>query len=400
MTELGDDIVAAAKAYVASQGFLTSQYVAARELLVVQAQAGVTHYVNLSGLQDQWKDIDGVSRRRLLERRLLALRTAPAAVTDALLGQRLLPRLRPISHFSSLKLHRQVVERADQEASAELTVPYEPLNEELGVHLVFELSEESADVNDARVASFGRPFAALKQLALQHLRQRSRGPLAQIKPKLWASNVGDGHDAARLLLPELIDALPIKGDVIAMAPHFELLLVCGANETNALIEMAKLGLQASQQPFGVSGAALIRTAAGGWKPWMPAVDHPAYQPLRTARLPAQSRGYGRQKELLEAWFELQGDTTLVAPMIILEEADKLFSGAVWLKGNPCLLPHAERIAFAIPDEGENARIYPVPWDQAVTLPGIHMKPLSEYSPARYFVTGFPTPKSLEQATKR
>lgn len=399
LIEFGEDIVAAAKSYVASQGFPSAQYVEERLVLVVHGVGGVTHFVHLAGLRDRWADADEHGRRRMLERRLLGLRAAPDKVTDELLAHRLLPRLRTVNHLKSLTLHRQIIERADQEPSPELTLPFVQLNEELGVQLVFELSEESADVNDARVASWGRPVDALMKLALEHLRRRSSEPMQQIKPRLWASTVGDGHDAARLLLEDRISALPLKGELVAMAPHFDLLLVCSADDTAALIEMAKLGLQASQQPFGVSGVAMIR-GAEGWKPWMPPVGHAAHEALRTARLPVASRSYGRQKELLEAWFDLEGEQTLVAPMIIVEEQDKLFSGAVWLKGNPSLLPHAERIAFAIPDAGENARVYPVPWDQAVKLPGIHLQPLPNYSPRRYRATGFPEPESLEQATKR
>lgn len=398
MIQLGDDIVSAAKDYVASQGFANVDYVPDRQMLVVKGDAGVTHFIGLTQMKERWADADQVARRKLLERRLLALRR-PKQLSDDVLAGRLLPRIRPLDYLESLALHRRIIERVDQEPAPEITLPYQPLNEELGVHLVFELSEEAADVNDARVASWRRTTEELLRLAAAHLEARSTQPMREIKPRLWASTVGDGHDAARIILSKRLDALPIQGEMVVMAPHFDLLLACSADDTSALAEMAKFGLQASQQPFGLPGIAMLRTPQG-LKAWLPSPDSPVYDALRTARLPGASRAYGRQKELLEAWFDLEGENTLVAPLIVLEEGDNLFSGAVWLKGTTSLLPQADRIAFAIPDQGDNARLFPVPWDDAVKLGGIRMELVTDVSPRRYKVSGFPDQEELKRAASR
>lgn len=392
-----DDIVESTRAFVTAQGeTAASTWLPERELLIVP-HGKVTHFVHLGQLRERWSEGDAVSRRKLLERRLLALRTPPSALTDDVFKDRLLPRIRSLAYFEAQKLHRKIVERAEGEDASEISLPFKRLNDELGVHLVFELSEEAVDVNDARLTSWKRELEPLYAIALDHLRRRSEEPMHELKPKLFASTVSDAHDAARVLLTERLDALPLEKDQVVMLPHLDLLLVTDTGSAAALVEMARLGLQATQQPYGLSGTAFRRTSEG-LVPWMPEQKHPAWDAMRMARIPSATRAYGRQKELLEAWHELEGDATQVAQLMVLEDKDTLFTAALLVQGQTALLPKAERIAFAIPERGDNARVWAIPWDVAVTLKGLTVRSVG-MTPERFRATGFPDTALLDETLR-
>ncbi|MFL5322164.1 MAG: hypothetical protein ACJ790_21080 [Myxococcaceae bacterium] len=391
-----DDIVQATRSFLQREGSTaTPTYNASRRVMIIPS-GNVTHFVHTDPMLPRWSE-DPVAQRKVLERRLLALRQTPASLTDEMLRQRLLPRIRSNAYFAAQELHRKIVERAEGESGAELSLPHQMLNDELGVHLVFDLSEEAADVNDARMEGWTREFAPLYRMSLEHLRERTQENMHAIKPGLFASTISDSHDAARVLLTERLDALPLKGEQVVMLPHLDLLLVTTTDNQAGLVEMARLGLQAAQQPYGLSGTAFKRTA-NGLVPWLPPVTHVAWDPLKMAQLPSQTRAYSRQKELLEAWLELEGDPAVVGPMVVLEEGDHLFSAAVLIQGQTTLLPKAERIAFAVPEKGDNARVWAIPWELAEKLPGVTVKSVG-LEPERFRATGFPDLKTLEETLR-
>jgi hypothetical protein len=360
-----------------------------RERLLARRPDGVTQFIQCQSLAREWPAHERAVKK-FLDRALLMLRPTPAVASDAVLSDRLLPRLFPREHFALSQLRRKVVEAEEGEPAPELSLSSIPFNTGLSAGLVFEVGEDVSEVNDARVATWGRDASALHALAVENLRRRTKKPLARGRGGVFHAAENDGHDAARWLLPELFEGLKLRGEPVVMAPHVELLLVAGSEDDQALQAMGEMGLEASQQPLGLTGVAFKRDNAGQWAPWMPGEDRPCHEALRLSAIPAQVGYAESQRELYAA---LGQD---LAQALVVEEGGKPRSASVWVRGQTPLLAHTERIVFALPGGDEDSEPIPVavrPWDAVAALSGVSLTP-HRMLPERFLAEGFPEPDVL------
>jgi len=384
------EIAHAVEAHLAACGFQGEvTFQPGRERLLARRADGVTQFIQCKSLGREWPAHErGV--KKFLDRALLMLRPTPALASDAVLADRLLPRLFPREHFALAQLRRKVVELEEGEPAPELSVPSIPFNAGLSVGLVFEVGEDVSDVNDARVDSWGRDVAALQALAVENLRRRTKKPLARGRGGVLHCAESDGHDAARWLLPELFEGLKLQGDPVVMVPHVELLLVAGSEDDKALQAMGEMGLESSQQPLGLTGVAFKRDASGQWAPWMPEEGRPCHEALRLSAIPAQVGYAESQRELYAALGQE------LAQALVLEEGGKPRSASLWVRGETPLMARTERIVFALPGSDEDSEPIPVavrPWDSVAALAGVSLTP-HRMLPERYLAEGFPEPDVL------
>lgn len=362
-----------------------------RARLRARTHGGVTHYIDLRRLAARWADARPERRQFLLEGALLAVRRAPERPILETLQHRVVLRLRPRAYLSALELRRKVLERVEGESAEDITLPHRVLTEQLGVQLMFELTDAPSEISDRHLRAWGVDFDTLFRFAMDRLRATAGNPLGQIKPGLYGSSASGGHDAARLLMPETLTALALDGPVVAMAPHPEVILVAGAHDDEALVEMARLGVDLSQQQLGLPAVAM-QLGPAGWRPWLPEPSRRSHYSLKTAQLPGMLTAYEGQKQLMQAWHELEGDAATEAPFVISEADDQYFSVTVWTRGTlPPLLPRTDRIAFVIPaprGKGE-PKVYTLPWEEAEALPGVRLT-LTDGYPPRWLAEGFPS----------
>jgi hypothetical protein len=298
-----------------------------------------------------------------------------------------------------MALKRKVFERVDKTAAPDVSLAHQPLNAELSAQLVFELSEESTDVSDERLTAWKLGFEPLFEAAVKNLAERSTEPFHLVSEGLWASPYSDGHDAARLLVPGFVERAQVHGEPVVMIPHLSALLVAGADDEAALVEMARISLDVSQKPAGLFGVAFKRDGSGSWQPWLPTPERASYTPLVAARLPGVARAYGAQKELLEAWYELEAKPVTVAPLLAFQnEQGDLYSSTVFVKGSTCLLARADRIAFVRGTKpgAEEPEVTSLPWAVAAALPGVTLQQTQDV-PERWLGTGFPPDEALDAA---
>src|SRR5262245_50425171 len=261
---------------------------------------------------------------------------------------------------------------------------------DLGVALIPEETGPASAITGAQLRASGLEAEAALAQALGNLKQRSAPAFEALNPGLFVSRWRDGHDAARLLLPDLVAALPVKGDPVAMVPTRDRLLVAGADDRDTLAALADAAaeiLSTTDQPLS---AQPLRLRAGKWADC--AGDGDAFAPFDDLMRGQWTRDYGEQKQLLDQLHAQSGDDVLVAAYAPMQNRNtgKPFCMTFWVDGFANLLPRADSIVLK-----SAAEVIVVPWRAATAVIAHRLAPTDHY-PVRYLANTFPDAGGLKQ----
>lgn len=273
-------------------------------------------------------------------------------------------------------------------------LPYDPLAEQLGVGLSFDLHHSILQVDDALLTHWRTTFAHALSIAKANLVTMSRASMIQRSPGLWISNWKDDYDASRVILTDYIRGHAVKGEHVAMVPNRDTLLVTGSEDVNGLKQMMSLAQPALNRAYRISGLALL-LQGNTWVPFRPKPGQPLYYEFRSLAAPSCYQNYAAQKPLLEAQFATEGNDIFVASYMVLQDPSSgRFSVTTWTEGIRSALPRADYVAFVSMDEqGQPCSPEYYLWDDVCNTMGSAMKPMA-LNPERYLVERFPTPQEL------
>lgn len=274
---------------------------------------------------------------------------------------------------------------------------------EVGSHLlasiVYDLPRSVRSISSDELEAWGTSYYEALEVATQNLTEAGFA-YAKVGEGLYVSAVGDSYDASRILLTEFIRSLEVQGDIIAMVPNRDMLLVAGADDDQALEGMVTLAEQAVEGPRPLASTPL-RLVGDDWVDWMPSRGHQLFDRFRILELKYLYQEYAQQKEMLDKLYQNQGIDRFVASFSAASDNDgeNLFSYSVWSEGVETLLPQAEKVMFFRPGEGEAKQIVAsVPWHRVEKVLGHLMSDVDLY-PKRYLVNEFPTAEELGQLGK-
>jgi len=264
------------------------------------------------------------------------------------------------------------------------------IGSDLGVALIAEGTGAAAAITGAQLRASGLEPEAALSIALDNLRPRSASAFAPLKPGLFISQWCDGHDASRLLFSDLIAALPVKGDPVALVPTRNTLLVAGADDRSALLALADAGaetLSTTDQPLS---ARPLRLRDGKWTDF--ALDAEELTPFYDLIRGQWTREYAEQKQLLDQLHAQSGDDILVANYAPMQNrhTGKPFCMTFWVDGYANLLPRADSVVLKSATE-----VIVVPWRAATAVVAHRLTPTDHY-PIRYRAEAFPGADELEQ----
>jgi len=233
------------------------------------------------------------------------------------------------------------------------------------------------------------PAQALER-ATANLRERAKADWTTLGPGVFVSGSSDGYASSRLLLPQSIADLPVKGDPVAMAPVRSMLLVTGTDDESGLWAVAAAGAEAlaiSNEPLS---AQLLRHSHGTWVDFTP--DPVEFASLHDLMRGQHLREYAEQKELLDQLHADQDDDIFVANYAPMQDrrTGRAFGMTFWADGMSSLLPRADVIAFKTA-----AEVILVPWDAAMPVVG-HRIAETEHYPIRLRVGSFPSSDELDR----
>lgn len=308
---------------------------------------------------------------------------APKSFRDA--QQRLLPHVRGRSDFSFSNL----TARADGRPRDDR--PFRLLTEEIGIGLMLDDGEMRRGVDHAQLASWGVAEDEALRVALDNLRARTDPQFEQQAAGVWVSAWRDGYDATRILVPDILADLPVRGRPVIIVPHPNLLAVTGDSDPAGLVAIARLAASAFDDPQPISVTPLLRDG-DAWQELHLDDDHPAAAALALARLRLDVQHYDRQQELLAAEALRDGDETFIAPFIGTRDRQTgaYFSHCPWSEGVRQSLPRTDRVGFIAADRGPRGF---ADWVDVLRVMGPAIKPTNDYPP-RYIVDTFPTEAQL------
>lgn len=392
------DFAQVAVEYVKSQGERRPVTVdAARDRLVLGEPPGPVSFVFLGHARREYDEAPAGEQERVLARRFWSSIDAAASDDPKRVLRGVLPRLRDRAWFSAVRRQAELELGADEGAIDEVMLPHRVLNDDLAVHLAWELPTSMMELGPDRLEAWGVSFEAAYSQAKANLKARSTRPFDMPAPGLYVSPYHDGLDATRMVLPELFEALEVKGRPVVLAPTHDILFVTGDEDAEGLTQAAAWAEEALLEPRAHSAVA-FRLEAGAWKPWMPEKGHPAWGKLKLLALQTLASAYARQKEVLEALLEANGHELFVGTMRAFRgPSGDIFTASAWTEGVEALLPRTDRIDFVRlgpTGSATGGQVWSTSFEVALETVGELMEASGDL-PERYRVRGFPTPEQLE-----
>ncbi len=228
--------------------------------------------------------------------------------------------------------------------------------------------------------------------ALEHARKSVVANFEELGRGLFAARFDEPVAGVPLLFPETLVGLGLEGGPAVLLPHEHLLVVCGLNDEQALIEMGRYADNLDMEGrTPLTKVPLTRDEHNKWTRLVAERRFDSLQVFRDLRLQELSEDYSNQKLALEA----------VAPNVTVGEyaLEEVIRGStssvttLYEKDEQTLLPRTAYVRLALTD-GE---VVAVEFRKLVSVMKGLMLPQGTF-PERYLVQGFPGP--VERASLR
>ena len=266
----------------------------------------------------------------------------------------------------------------------------------LSVAPVYDMPTSIRSLSAGDLEQWGVTLYEVIEVAKQNLREMTQ-EYAQAG-ELYLFSSGDSHDAARLLLTDIIQSLDVAGAPIAMLPNREMLLITGEDNPEGLKQMIALAKPALEHERRISGTA-FRLVGDQWEPWLPPADHPRRNDFQMLHLQGQISDYERQEELFRKRAEEGGQSLgFVSRFTAMQdEFGSLRSYTIWPGIGAALLPPTDYVMFMASDkQGLPTHLEAAAsWEKVTQVVG-DMMTRTEHYPPRFRVERFPDRKALNE----
>ncbi|MBX9692062.1 MAG: hypothetical protein K2Z81_06740, partial [Cyanobacteria bacterium] len=176
---------------------------------------------------------------------------APPARADAL--SRLLPFMR--SHMSLQRDNFRAASCESHDTEDELVIfPYADV---LGVGLVLDIDETPRQMRYSDLDQLGLSAEDAIEIAVENLSRNSTEPFRLVQAGFYASSWKDSYDGARLLLTDKFSKLQVDGEVVAITPTPDTLLVTGSKDISGLHLMMSLSTTLIKEQNAVKALPMV-----------------------------------------------------------------------------------------------------------------------------------------------
>jgi hypothetical protein len=338
---------------------------------------------------------DEAARREVLQRYLMALGD-PHDETRAYgeVAPRLVAGVRDRAYLEFNRL------AAGTQYGVEAASPtvQRPLVADIAEVLLLDKENSVTLVTESTLERWGVAWETAFAQGLANLRARSDEVRVFEYEGILAWQANDSFDAGRVLLTEALARIPVRGELVALVPDRDVLLLAGSEDVAQLRALAAVAHRRFEQSQRLLSGWPLVLRGGHWDVFEPPAEV-ATEFRRLARRYA-AVSYRQQSEVLQKYREAVGEDVFVGSWL-LEAADDAPPGefttlAVWSEDIVTLLPEVDEVVF----NGADGVMYRVSWAR-VRAAVAHLMQPTEYSPARWQVDGFPTPgELLEMGARR
>lgn len=293
----------------------------------------------------------------------------------------ILPAVRPLTYFESLGSQLNTEHEA---------WPHLVLGEHLGAALVYDMQESMVYLTHDMLDSWGVTIYEVFEAARENLVDLSSDPFIQLREGLFQANGRDSYDASRLLLTTEIRDLGFSGDIIAVAPNRETLLVADADNYGALSALLEKVYESLKDPRPISQMA-FELVGDEWRPWLPEPSHSLFADFKSLQLQYFRAAYDEQANLMKKPARTKPNRERAADYSVAVDPDtgEPFSYCVWGPSD-LLLPRCEKIVLTAELYGNNS--LQASWETIFAKLGDRLQPLEGY-PELYRVK---TPLNAEE----
>jgi hypothetical protein len=364
---------------------------------------GSDGFINLSNLYQEYCQVPRGERATVLDRFLRGCVGTtqfelPAEFDDV--HPDLLPVVRSRFYLESVGLQSKA------RGGEDFTVPQQIIGDHLALSLVYDLPQAMRSIGQDDLERWGVTFYEAVEAARRNLEQVGNVAFASLQGEgdggVYISATGDNYDASRLILTDLVRKFAVRGDVIAMVPNRDTLVVTGSEDDGGLAVMTKVAEDSFEKPRPISTVAL-RLVGDDWESWLPPRESPHYAKFHELRLRTVGVEYNDQKELLDQIHETTGEDVFVASYSAVQhkESGKITSYSVWAEGVLSLLPETDDLVLVRgnPQADDIQVVASASFEQVREIVGELMQPAGLY-PERYRVREFPTTQQLAAIGKR
>ena len=318
--------------------------------------------------------------------------TLPDSVDDA--RARLLPILRDIGSC-------WVCDEQDGEITK---IVRRPIAENLMIELALDYPNQVAYVRRKMMEDWGVDVDELFDTAYDNLKCKYADDLRSPSRGVYILDSGSPYDASGMCLPSKIRHIPVNGDHVVAVPNRQCMIVTGTKDAAGLVELAAL----TRRNYGVKHkdrliGQVYRLTGDRWRPFMPPVNHRAYEQLWELHQVSTQDQYSCQTIPLTRLCQKRGDNAFVAQYFIRPIATAKHSShcVVTERACPALLPRTDFVAFMRPRSLNKIEyLGTTEWKRFHDVLGQRIKKLLGVKPPRYRIEEFPSERQLRELKLR
>lgn len=271
---------------------------------------------------------------------LISAEPPPATLDEV--ADKLLPVIRTRVHVGDMWLVRPAWEEVSRRRC------HAPISDSLCAWAAVELGRGMRGVGDEDLDRWGVGFDEVLAIAVDNLRARSSPAKFEKDPRgFYTTRYRDHYDVSRLLLPDLLQTLPLDGDPVILAPERDTLVVAGSEDSDALDAMgAQLESVLGSMKRLISMEPLVYRE-GAWRPF--GVTNASHALGRLAMLGADLN-HEQQRRLMAHEFAEAGRDAYAAELNLLDAEE----GATWSPiafGKTALAPLADAYLLSSGEPG-------------------------------------------------
>ena len=357
-------------------------------------QHGNDSYLNLHNAFDAYQNADTAERPNIVDNYVALFFTATSTPSSPRSFEQTRSLLRPV--IRNLATYEEI--RLNQVRTKGWDAPFEIAQRAFGkdcaVLLAVDYPDSLSTLFNGIPDDWGITLDEALSIAIQNLREDTEDRFEQVAPGLHVGRWGDGYDISRVLLPDVLQRIPLQGQPVFMMPTRDILMVAGDKDEHGIRHMVEVCFQVMESGCAVSSQ-LYTYQDEKIVTFLPQDKDSQVRLATLERVLLQSE-YDSQKKLLDALHDEQRDDVFVASYLLYKSDDaseNTFSICSWAKNVRTLLPRTDRVSLVQPQQDGTSNTRIVEWEELESRFGELMEPVTLY-PLRYRVKGFPTAEQL------